>query len=53
RALQGYEKATGPDSIFTYVLALITTFNLGLLFEYQADLRTAKAIFLKVLHEYE
>ena len=53
RALQGYEKATGPDSISTYVPALNTTFNLGLLFEHQAKIAPARIMFSKALRGYE
>ncbi|KAG4427656.1 hypothetical protein IFR05_016862, partial [Cadophora sp. M221] len=53
RALQGYEKAIGPDNITTYVPALNTILNLGLLFEHQADLAKARTMFLKVLRGYE
>jgi hypothetical protein len=52
-ALQGYEKAIGPDNIITYVLALNTTLNLGLLFECQADLAKARTMFSKALRGYE
>ena len=52
RALQGYEKATGPDSISTYVPAVHTTFNLGLLFEHQAEIVTARIMFSKALRGY-
>jgi len=45
RALQGYGKAIGPELISTYVPALNTTYNLGLLFERQANIATAKTCF--------
>ncbi len=53
RALQGYEKAIGPDNITTYIPALNTILNLGILFERQADLAKARTMFLKVLRGYE
>jgi hypothetical protein len=53
RALQGYEKAIGLDNIITYVPALNTTLNLGLLFECQADLAKVRTMFSKALRGYE
>jgi hypothetical protein len=53
RALQGYDKAIGLDNITTYILALNTILNLGILFERQADLAKARTMFSKVLCRYE
>jgi tetratricopeptide (TPR) repeat protein len=53
QALQGYEKAIGPDNITTYVPALNTILNLGLLFERQADLAKAGTMFSKALRGYK
>jgi tetratricopeptide (TPR) repeat protein len=53
RALEGYEKAIGPSFISTYILALNTTFNLGLLYEHQADIATARTMFSRALRGYE
>jgi hypothetical protein len=53
RALQGYEKAIGPNVITTYFPALNSIFNLGLLFEHQADIAKARAMFPKELRGYE
>ncbi|KAH6694924.1 hypothetical protein BKA61DRAFT_683382 [Leptodontidium sp. MPI-SDFR-AT-0119] len=53
RALQGYEKAWGPDNIITYVPALNTILYLGRLFERQADLAKARTMFSKALRGYK
>jgi hypothetical protein len=53
RALQGYEKAIGPDNITTYVPVLNMISNLGLLFKRQADLVKARTMFSKALRGYE
>ena len=53
RALQGHEKAIGPDNITTYVPALKPILNLGLLFERQADLTKARTLFSEALRGYE
>jgi hypothetical protein len=53
RALQGYEKAIGPDSITTYVPALNTIWGFGYLFELQADITKARTMFAKALYRYE
>jgi Tfp pilus assembly protein PilF len=53
RALQGFEKAIGPDNIITYVPALDTSLNLGVLFERQADLAKARTMFSKALRGYK
>jgi len=53
RALQGYEKAIGPDNIITYVPALNTIWGFGSLFEHQADVVQARNMYAKALCGYE
>ncbi|CAM5999531.1 unnamed protein product [Sphagnum balticum] len=53
RALRGYEKALGTNNITTYIPALYTTWNLGSLFERQADLANARIMYSKALVGYE
>ncbi len=53
RALQGYEKAIGADSITTYIPALNTIRNLGSLFELQADFAKARIMYSKALAGYK
>ncbi|KAH9203165.1 hypothetical protein DL95DRAFT_255345, partial [Leptodontidium sp. 2 PMI_412] len=53
RALQGYEKAIGPDNIITYIPALNTIWGFGYLFELQADITKARTMFAKALCGFE
>ncbi|KAE9372964.1 HET-domain-containing protein [Stipitochalara longipes BDJ] len=54
RALQGYEKALGVENITTYIPALNTIWNLGLLFEKEGtNLVKARIMYSKALTGYE
>jgi hypothetical protein len=53
RALQGYEKALGPDNITTYTPALNTLWGLGSLLTRQADFGQARIMYSKALAGYE
>lgn len=53
RALQSDKKAISPDDITTYISALNTFLNFGLLFEYYADLAKASTMFSKALRKYK
>jgi hypothetical protein len=53
RALRGYEKAIGTNNMPTYIPALHTIWNLGSLFERQADLAKAGVMYTKALAGYE
>ncbi|KAM3066498.1 hypothetical protein ACMFMG_011996 [Clarireedia jacksonii] len=53
RALQGYEKVLSTDNIINYVPALNTIWNFGSLFEHQADIAKARAMYSKALLGYE
>ena len=45
-------KALGLNSVATYILTLITTYNLALLFISQGDIDKAKVIYLRALIGY-
>ena len=53
RALQGYEKALGPEIAASYVPALNTVYNLGLLFASQGDIDRARAMYSRALLGYQ
>jgi tetratricopeptide (TPR) repeat protein len=53
RALQGYEKILGADSVITYIPALNTFCGFGSLFQRQADFAKAKIMNSKALIGYE
>jgi tetratricopeptide (TPR) repeat protein len=49
RALQGYEKALGPENVTTFVPAIYTNRNLGSLFQRRGDLVKARILYSKAL----
>jgi calcineurin-like phosphoesterase family protein len=51
--VQGYEKALGVENITTYIPALNTIWNFGLLFEEENDLVKARVMYSKALTGYE
>ena len=53
RALEGYEKALGPDIAASYIPALNTVYNLGHLFASQGDKGRARAMYLRALAGYQ
>ena len=53
RALQGYEKALGPEPVKTYVPALNATENLANLYEQLGRVSEAKEVYSYVLHGLE
>ena len=53
QALQGYEKAIGPDNIITYVPALNIIWGFGSLLEQQADVAQARTMYAKAFCGYE
>jgi len=52
-ALQGYENAAGINNTSTFIPALNTIWDLGSLFEHQADIAKARTMYLKIPIEYE
>ena len=52
RALEGYEKALGPENAALYIPALNTIYNLGLLFSSQDDVDRARAMYSRALTGY-
>jgi hypothetical protein len=53
RALQGYERLIGTDSIITYVPALKTIWGLGSLSKRQGDIAKARTMYSKAYIGYE
>jgi hypothetical protein len=53
RALRGYEKTLGCEPVKTYIPAVNTTYNLGLLFASQGELNKARAMYSLALMGYE
>ncbi|KAF2740297.1 hypothetical protein EJ04DRAFT_396789, partial [Polyplosphaeria fusca] len=53
RALQGYEKALGSDVAATYLPALHTAYNLGLLYTRQGNTDEAKRMYVRALAGYQ
>jgi tetratricopeptide (TPR) repeat protein len=53
RALDGYEKALGPEIAASYIPALNTVYNLGLLFASQDDIDRARAMYSRALVGYQ
>lgn len=53
QALQGYEKALGPENILHYLPALNTAYNLGRLHSNQGEGDTAKFMYSRALIGYE
>jgi hypothetical protein len=52
-ALHSYEKALGSDHVASYVPALNTAYNYGLLFEDQGCISDAKRMYSRALRGYE
>lgn len=53
QALQGYEKALGPESVMTYVPALNSLWGLGALFHYIGNFAKARGMYSKALVGYK
>ena len=53
RALEGYEKALGPDNILSYVPALHNAYSYGMLFEDKGCLSDAKLMYTRALRGYK
>ena len=53
RALEGSEKAIGPENILTFMPALNTMFNLAHLFDRQDKVRDARTLYLKALSGFQ
>ena len=49
RALEGYEKALGPEAVKTYIPALNTIENLGDLFKEIDRIKKAKELYLRAI----
>ena len=52
QALEGYEKALGPENAAFYIPALNTVYNLGILFSSRGDVDRARAMYSRALAGY-